>query len=52
MYYKSVQQKTKMVQLKVSVQYMAMCNTVHYSYGKYRKDKVKHYKLWRNMLDN
>lgn len=32
--------------------YMALCNTVHYSYGKYMKDKVRHYKLWQNMLDN
>lgn len=31
---------------------MALCNTVHYSYGKYMKDKVRHYKLWQNMLDN
>lgn len=26
---------------------MALCNTVHYSYGKYMKDKVRHYKLWQ-----
>lgn len=29
---------------------MALCNTVHYSYGKYMNDKVRHYKLWHNML--
>lgn len=40
------------VTTKISVQYMALCNTVHYSYGKYMKDKVRHYKLWQNMLDN
>lgn len=26
---------------------MALCNTVHYRYGNYRKDQVRHYKLWR-----
>lgn len=31
---------------------MALCNTVHYSYGKYMKDKVRHYKLWQNMPRN
>lgn len=39
------------VTIKISVQYMALCNTVHYSYGKYMKDKVRHYKSWQNMLD-
>lgn len=43
MYYKSVQQKTKCY--KVRVQYMALCNMVHYNYGKYIKDKIRHYKL-------
>lgn len=59
MYYESVQQKKKEkkkrkqnVTINISVQYMALCNTVHYSYGKYMKDKVRHYKLWQNMLDN
>lgn len=28
---------------------MALCNTIHYSYGKYMKDKVRHYKLWQNI---
>lgn len=27
---------------------MALCNTVLYSYGKYRKDKFKHYKKMVN----
>lgn len=51
MYYVVVQQKTKCYKTK-SVQYMALCNTVRYSYGKYMKDKVRHYTLWQNMLDN
>lgn len=50
MYYKSVQRKQN-VTIKISVQCMALCNTVHYSYGKYMKDKVIRYKLWQNMLD-
>lgn len=39
--------KRQHVTIKISVQYMALCNTVHYSYGKYMKDKVRHYKLWQ-----
>lgn len=32
---------------------MALCDTVLYSYGKYRKDKFKHYKKkWLTMLNN
>lgn len=48
----SLYNKRQNVTIKISVQYMALCNTVHYSYGKYMKDKVRHYKLWQNMLDN
>lgn len=31
---------------------MALCNTVQYNYGKDVKDKIRHYKLWPNMLGN
>lgn len=52
MYY-SLYNKGQNVTIKIiSVQYMALCNTVHYSYDKYMKGKVRHYKLWQNMLDN
>lgn len=37
--------KRQNVTNKVRVQYMALCNTVRYDYGKYIKDKVRHYKL-------
>lgn len=39
------------ITIKIGVQYMALCNTVLYSYGKYTKDKFKHYKKWLNMLN-
>lgn len=52
MYY-NLYNKRQYVTIKtISVQYMALCDTVHYSYGKYMKDKVRRYKLWQNMLDN
>lgn len=46
----SLYNKRQNVTIKINVQYMALCNTVLYSYGKYMK--VRHYKWWQNMLDN
>jgi len=37
----SLYNKRQNVTIKISVQYMALCNTVHYSYGNYMKDKVR-----------
>lgn len=50
MYYRSVQQMTKMLQSKSAVYGIVQYSTIQL--WQYVKDKIRHYKLWPNMLGN